>query len=326
MLPITLKNRPFFPLATERLTLRPFEMGDASAITALANDSRIAEMTARIPHPYALRDAENFIAYVQKGLRRGTHIVLAVIRRSDQTLMGTVGLEEEIGYWLGVDFWGQGYGKEAMRAMAHFAFFTLHQEELRGAALEDNIPSRRIMEGLGFQQTGLNHMSSLGYIGKKPGITYTLFRKDFVEQFRGEERPPLWGVAAALINEEGQLLLAERPTGSNMAGVWELPGGKMEDGEIPECALIRELREELSIEVREEDLEPLSFASYPYDRFHLVMPFYLCRRWTGTPHGAEGQRIAWVKLTDMTRYPIPPADILLTHRLTDILKSKGIWE
>ncbi len=99
----------------------------------------------------------------------------------------------------------------------------------------------------------------------------------------------------------------------------------MEDGEIPECALIRELREELSIEVREEDLEPLSFASYPYDRFHLVMPFYLCRRWTGTPHGAEGQRIAWVKLTDMTRYPIPPADILLTHRLTDILKSKGIW-
>jgi RimJ/RimL family protein N-acetyltransferase len=81
--------------------------------------------------------------------------------------MGTVGLEEEIGYWLGVDFWGQGYGKEAMRAMAHFAFFTLHQEELRGCAIEDNIPSRRIMEGLGFNQTGLKDMSSLGLYWKE---------------------------------------------------------------------------------------------------------------------------------------------------------------
>ena len=100
----------------------------------------------------------------------------------------------------------------------------------------------------------------------------------------------------------------------------------MEEGETPEHALIRELKEELHIDVKEEDLEPLSFASHRYDTFHLMMPFYLCRQWKGTAHGAEGQRLKWVTYADFALIPVLPADILLAHRLADVLKGKGIWE
>lgn len=326
MIPHSLRNRPFLPLATERLTLRPLIEEDRNILAILANDRRIAEKTARIPLPYTLQDADNFIAQSQKNLRKGTQIILAIIRRSDQTFMGVVGLEEEIGYWLGVEYWGQGYGKESMRALVHFAFSTLQLEKLDGSALEDNIASRRIMEGLGFQQTGIKDLSSLAFEGKKPGVTYTLLRKDFLDQYHAIKRPILWVVAAALINEKGELLLTERPKGTRMAGVWELPGGKMEIGETPEDALIRELKEELNIVVREENLEPLNFASYRYDTFHLIMPLYLCRKWDGNLYGVEGQQLVWTTYFEMVHYPIPPADISLTHCLADILRRQEIWK
>ncbi|MBY0500516.1 MAG: GNAT family N-acetyltransferase [Alphaproteobacteria bacterium] len=325
MIPLSLRNRPFLPIATERLTLRPLLKEDRQVIAGLANDRRVAEKTARIPFPYTLQDADNFIAQSQKNLHKGTQVILGIVRRDDNTFLGVAGLEEEIGYWLGVEYWGQGYGKEAMKALVHFAFSTLQQERLEGSALEVNIASRRIMEGLGFQQTGTKELSSLAFEGKKPGVTYTLLRKDFLDHYHAIKRPILWVVAAALINEKGELLLAERPKGTRMAGVWELPGGKMEIGETPENALIRELKEELNIDVREEDLEPLNFASYRYDTFHLIMPLYLCCKWEGNLHGVEGQRLVWTTYPEMVHYPIPPADISITHCLSDILKKQGIW-
>jgi RimJ/RimL family protein N-acetyltransferase len=228
MIPVSHLNRPFLPITTERLTLRPIQKSDAAIIATLANDKRVAEKTARISHPYALQDADTFVDYIKKGLRKGKYVILAVIRRSDQAFMGVVGLEEELGYWLGVDFWGQGYGKEAVRALVHFSFFTLRQEELNSSALTENTASRRILEGLGFEETGTKEMSSLGYEGKKPCITYTLSRSNFIRHYNKLERPLVWAAVAALINKEGQLLLAERPLGSSMAGTWELPGGKLE--------------------------------------------------------------------------------------------------
>ena len=126
-------------------------------------------------------------------------------------------------------------------------------------------------------------------------------------------------VAVALIDPDGRVLLAQRPEGRAMAGLWEFPGGKVEPGEAPEAALIRELREELAVGTWDSCLAPLTFASHAYDDFHLLMPLYACRRWAGTPRPVEGQALAWVRPRDMGGYPMPPADLPLIPVLRDWL-------
>ena len=126
-------------------------------------------------------------------------------------------------------------------------------------------------------------------------------------------------VAVALIDTEGRVLLAQRPEGKSLAGLWEFPGGKVEQGETPEAALIRELGEELGIETKSSCLAPLTFASHAYDDFHLLMPLFACRRWTGIPTPREGQNLAWVRAKDLRNYPMPPADIPLIPILRDWL-------
>ena len=126
-------------------------------------------------------------------------------------------------------------------------------------------------------------------------------------------------VACALIDTDNRVLIAQRPEGKQLAGLWEFPGGKLEPGERPEPALIRELHEELGIVVQESCLAPLTFASHAYESFHLLMPLYICRRWEGTPTGREGQPLAWVRANKLRDYPMPPADIPLISHLTDLL-------
>ncbi len=125
--------------------------------------------------------------------------------------------------------------------------------------------------------------------------------------------------AVALIDADGRVLLAQRPEGKSMAGLWEFPGGKIEPGETPEAALIRELHEELGIDTWTSCLAPLTFASHSYEDFHLLMPLFACRRWHGIPHAREGQRLAWVRACDLTGYAMPPADIPLIPILRDWL-------
>jgi 8-oxo-dGTP diphosphatase len=125
--------------------------------------------------------------------------------------------------------------------------------------------------------------------------------------------------AVALIDPDGRVLLAQRPEGKSLAGLWEFPGGKVELGESPEVALIRELREELGIETKASCLAPLTFASHSYDDFHLLMPLFACRRWEGMATGREGQNLAWVRPERLRDYPMPPADLPLIPILRDWL-------
>lgn len=125
--------------------------------------------------------------------------------------------------------------------------------------------------------------------------------------------------AVTLIDPDGRVLLAQRPEGKSLAGLWEFPGGKVELGESPEVALIRELREELGIETKASCLAPLTFASHSYDDFHLLMPLFACRRWEGMATGREGQNLAWVRPERLRDYPMPPADLPLIPILRDWL-------
>jgi 8-oxo-dGTP diphosphatase len=126
-------------------------------------------------------------------------------------------------------------------------------------------------------------------------------------------------VACALVDADARVLLAQRPAGKPMAGLWEFPGGKVEAGERPEQTLIRELKEELGIAVNEACLAPLTFASHGYPDFHLLMPLYVCRRWEGAVTALEGQRLAWVRPNRLREYPMPPADEPLVSHLTTLL-------
>ena len=125
--------------------------------------------------------------------------------------------------------------------------------------------------------------------------------------------------AVALVDVDGRVLLAQRPEGKSMAGLWEFPGGKVEPGETPENALVRELHEELGIETWSSCLAPLTFASHGYETFHLLMPLFVCRKWNGQVRGREGQTLAWARPAELRNYPMPPADVPLIPILRDWL-------
>ena len=131
--------------------------------------------------------------------------------------------------------------------------------------------------------------------------------------------PTLLVVAVALVDRDGRVLLAERPEGKNLAGMWEFPGGKVALGETPEAALIRELQEELGIDTVASCLAPFTFASHTYEAFHLLMPLYVCRKWEGKVTPVEGQTLKWVMPTQLKEYPMPPADKPLIAMLRDCL-------
>jgi 8-oxo-dGTP diphosphatase len=132
-------------------------------------------------------------------------------------------------------------------------------------------------------------------------------------------QPLVLVVAAALVDSDGRVLIAKRPEGRSMAGLWEFPGGKIEADERPEDALIRELREELGIAVKEACLAPFTFASHTYGAFHLLMPLFVCRRWEGTPEPRHHAALKWVRPKDMKGYPMPAADLPLIPLLRDLL-------
>jgi 8-oxo-dGTP diphosphatase len=183
--------------------------------------------------------------------------------------------------------------------------------------LPENKASRRVLDKAGFVFETRRRID-LPARGVAADLDFMILERASWETAR-RLRPMLLVAAVALIDVDGRVLLAERPAGKSMAGQWEFPGGKLQEGETPEVALIRELKEELGIDVSQSCLAPLAFASHDYDSFHLLMPLYACRQWLGTPQPREGQQLAWVKPARLTDYPMPPADIPLVAQLRDWL-------
>jgi 8-oxo-dGTP diphosphatase len=317
------------PLVTERLILRPLVPADAGLIQRYAGDWEVAQRTTAIPHPYPPGAALAFVAAAREQFVQGMNYVYAVVGRTHAELVGCIELRPAlgrragiIGYWIGPAHWGHGYASEALRRIVHHAFETLGFDRLIANVHTDNPASARVLEKAGFVLTGRSVSPSLARGGPVEVFEYNLERR-----FSGCDPkapmppalPVVLVVAVALVDPDNRVLIARRPPGKSMAGLWEFPGGKVAAGETPEQALVRELKEELAIDTAGSCLAPFTFASHRYEDFHLLMPLYVCRNWTGTPTPREGQELAWVRAVRLADYPMPPADRPLIAMLRDLL-------
>ena len=340
----------FAPLTTERLILRPLRPEDAPALHRLVNDWEVAKNLARVPFPYPRELADEWIASTRGRLATGEGYDLAIVGRDEQdgeVLIGCVGLRldpgtprvAELGYWVGRRFWGHGVATEAAGRLLRWGLAHLDIDHVEANVLLDNHRSAAVLRRIGFQEAGEGVLEFLSRGGPMPVRRFVARREDLPvpeedgpptpaeAPAAGEEaasapaagKPVLLVAAVALIDADGRVLLARRPEGKPLAGLWEFPGGKVHPGETPEAALIRELKEELGIDVAESCLAPFTFASHGYERFHLLMPLYLCRRWNGTIVAREGQALAWVRPQRLGDYAMPPADKPLVALLRDFL-------
>lgn len=326
----------FEPLKTERLTLRPLRSADAEALHRLVNDWEVTRTLAEIPYPYPRALADEWIASTQQRLADGSAYHLAITGKEGrkETLVGVVGLHVDparrtgrLGYWVGRAFWRHGVATEAAKRLTSWGFANLALDSIVAEVTESNDASCAVLRRIGFRETGTAVRESLT-TGNKHTVTVFEATRDDVfgrpeappaDAARPDAKPLLLVAACALVDIDGRILLARRPEGKKMAGLWEFPGGKIDPGETPEAALIRELKEELGIDVAAACLAPFAFASHAYEGFHLLMPLFICRRWKGTPTPRENQTLAWVRATKLTEYEMPPADKPLIPLLRDFL-------
>ena len=322
----------FQPLTTARLILRPFEAADAGIMHRLVNDWAVVRMISRLPFPYPRTLADEWIGSTLRQIDGGAEYALAIAGQEGGAfgtdLIGCVSVRivdgvGHLGYWVGRAYWGQGIATEAAGRLSRWALANLDLDRLEATVASDNPGSAAVLERIGFRRTGTGRESFLARGGEHAVVRFAATRSDVHPASPAAEtiasRPLVLVAACALVDTDGRILLARRPEGRSMAGLWEFPGGKLEPGETPEAALIRELREELGIDVSVSCLAAFAFASHAYDRMHLLMPLYLCRRWTGRPVGREGQALAWVRPEKLTDYRMPPADLPLIPLLRDFL-------
>ncbi len=323
----------FTPIRTERLLLRPLRPTDAEALHRLINDWDVVRTLALVPYPYPRDLADSWIASTIQELLTGTayHVAITGDENGEEVLVGVIGLNLEgttrvgrIGYWVGRRFWGHGVATEATDRLVRWALANLDIDRVRADVDMENPASAAVLRRIGFRETGQGTADFPARGGIRPVWNFETTRDAIFGQTEAPasetgEKPLLLVVACALIDIDGRILLARRPEGKKMAGLWEFPGGKLNPGEVPEAALIRELKEELGIDVSATCLAPFAFASHAYDSFHLLMPLYLCRRWKGTPTGRENQTLAWVRPQKLADYEMPAADKPLIPLLRDFL-------
>ncbi len=328
------------PLRTARLVLRPLRDSDAELLHRLVNDWDVVRMLSTVPFPYPRALADTWIGSTRAEIATGTAFHLAVVPGADEDapLAGVVGLmlsdgEAELGYWLGRRHRGQGLATEAASRLVRWGLANLDIALVRANVLAENPRSAAVLRRVGFVADGQGEAEFLSRNARLPVLRFRATRAGLpdlpppppdasvpaVAASSGGGSRVLLVSACALIDGDGRVLLARRPEGKPLAGLWEFPGGKVAPGETPEAGLIRELREELGVEVSEACLAPFSFASHDYGAFHLLMPLFLCRRWEGVPAAREGQALAWVRPNRLGEYAMPPADRPLVALLRDFL-------
>jgi 8-oxo-dGTP diphosphatase len=323
----------FVPLRTERLTLRPFQPDDATGLHRLINNFDVAKMLELVAFPYKRELADEWIASAIRDLAAGTacHLAITGLEGSLEILVGAVGITIDqrartgrLGYWVGQKYWGHGVATEAAARLTSWSFANLEIDRITAAVATDNPASAAVLGHIGFRRTGEDRQHFASRSAEIPIWLFEATRDDIfgrtvVETTATGAKPLLLVAACALVDVDGRVLLARRPEGKKMAGLWEFPGGKLNPGETPEQALIRELKEELGIDVTAACLAPFAFASHAYEGFHLLMPLFLCRRWKGIPTAQEKQALAWVRAAKLGDYEMPPADKPLIPLLRDFL-------
>lgn len=315
-------------LCTGRLKLRPLEAEDAPDFHRLINDWDICRKLPDAPFPYPRELAAEWIAAAAAEREAAKAQQFAIVLLSNGKMIGCGGLRlardgksADLGYWIGRKYWRQGFGLEAAGRLAAWGLAEMPIAKVTATVAEDNEASISVLRRAGFVQTGKGRQAfQCRASAKLPVLHFAATREAPKREAEPQAARGILLVAAcALIDAEGRVLLARRPEGKKMAGLWEFPGGKMNPEETPEAALIRELKEELGIAVEEKNLAPFAFASHAYDGFHLLMPLYLCRRWHGRPAPKEGQALAWVARDRLVEYPMPAADRPLIPMLRDFL-------
>lgn len=303
----------FIPIATERLLLRLPRESDSDQVMSLISDKEVSKWVSMIPHPYSEQDFAAYLNMSRQELASGQALHLLIEDRSSDKVIGGCGIWDELGFWIGREYQNQGYGFEVMHSLVKYSFNVLLADELRAVVMDGNAPSLRIFERLGFVEAcELNIESRVS--GLMPAKSFALKRGDYFAPIMAKDLKKVWVVGAAISDSKGRLLMTERPFHKTWGGLWELPGGKIEPGESPEEALSRELHEEIGIEVNPWDLKSSDFISFSYEDFHMIMLVYSCQKWQGTPHGKEGQKIAWVGVDDLEKYPTLLADIPFVGR------------
>jgi mutator mutT protein len=314
-----------------KTALRPIEAGDAARLHQLINDWEICRLLPEAPFPYPADLARDWITAAIADREAGIAYQFAITDDAG-TMIGCAGLRLDksgtaasLGYWVARRAWGRGHGRQAVLLMLRWGFAELAIDRVVATVADDNAASLAVLRRAGFTETGTGHEKFISRPGIRQAVRHfeitreVLAFREPVDSMNEGPRPLLLVVACALIDRSGKILLARRPAGKKLAGLWEFPGGKLAPGETPEAALVRELDEELGIAVKTADVAPFAFASHAYESFHLMMPLYLCRRWVGVPSSREGQALAWVDPARLEEYPMPPADRPLIPLLRDFL-------
>ena len=315
------------PFASARLIIRLPKQTDATRLTELLSDSGVVTFLANVPCPYRPEDAIAFIDSANGGGNFPIGDAFVIEKPGDNTVVGCIGVRpeglpdgttsSEIGYWIGRDSWGHGYATEAVEALLPYCFDGLALDRVTASVDAENTATRRVLEKVGFRTTDIVDSWYPARAAARKSVLMVLESAGW--KAAQSSSPILTVVAVALLDGDDRVLVAQRPADKSMAGLWEFPGGKIADGESPEAALIRELDEELGINIEQSCLAPFCFASHRYETFHLLMPLYLCRVWEGQPRGREGQALKWVAMANLADLAMPAADVPLVAMLRDYL-------
>ena len=312
----------FAPIETDRLLLRPPGPDDADALSAVLDHAEMARHSPGLPHPYPPPAVRDWIGRTHRELLAGNEFAFVVQDRTSGALIGLAELAlepqravGELAYWIDRDHWGQGFATESARRLVAFGFDTLGLAAIWGVAIAENPASARVLE-----KSGLVHHRDGSYDGRAI-VIHRLERPDYRRSAVEAVPRVVYVAAVAMVDDDRRVLLAQRPAGKAMAGLWEFPGGKVEPGERPAITLARELSEELGVEIGVGDFEPFSIVSHRYDDFQLLMPLMLCRRWPGMPQGKEGQALAWTTASELIEFPMSDADVPLVADLRRLLAT-----